>query len=382
MKSNTIFRMLVILFFAGITTLLSKDSLTKEGDRWIWKSKQSFEVSSGGKLEMKEIRGDVSIDSWDKNEVLINGTHYLDVLTEAEARAIIEKGSFKMNYSKEGNFVVVNAECISGKSVTSKYEIFVPRQFKCEIGLKGGDLSIENVEGEITANVGGGDVSLSDILGPLHVNLGGGDLSINNCQKNADINLGGGDLEIEGIHGSVNLNVGGGDVSISESEGPIGLNLGGGDLEISQIEQDVTIKVGGGDVEIEHIKGQVKCEIGGGGIEVKDALGGVRVKTSGGDIEAIYTTNKINPSASIIMESDHGDIEITVPETIKASLNAEVERVHPRSEETIESDFPLRIVSEENGDHVIKANGNINGGGIEIQLKTQGGDISIRKFKD
>lgn len=378
MKTKMGYSLLVIFLLAGIT--LQSQQLKKKNNRWILESTKSFSVASGGAIKMEEIRGDVTIKSWDKTEVKINAIHYFDVFTESEAKALAEK--FQTQYEKQENTIIIQGEGFYKKSVNSDYDILVPKQFQCQIGLKGGDLSITDIDGKIETNVGGGDVKITNILGPLVMNVGGGDVEILNCQKNVNINIGGGDIEMRQIQGAIQMQVGGGDVAIEDSEGPVNLNLGGGDLEINCIRQDVTAQVGGGDVEMQNIDGFLKCEIGGGGIEVKNIMGGMDIQAGGGEIEAIYTKDTINASASILLQSNHGDIELTLPGTIKATIVAEIEKMHRQSDEMIDSDFPLEISVDKNWEKRITAKGTINGGGVKFNLKTQGGDISINEGED
>lgn len=376
MKNKRFFQYAMVLFVMSCLTLKAQDLIDK-GNRWEWKSDKEFVVKSGGKLQMSDIHGDVSICSWDQNKVGIHAVHAIQVLTKTEAEAVIQK--YDVTYKQESNTVIVEGIEIGHQPVGSDYKIHIPKQFHCDISMSAGDLEVEKIEGNIDAHVGGGDVKISGILGPVTLDVGGGDIQIEFCQKDMDIHLGGGDLEIENAGGPIQIQMGGGDATIEKCAGPVVLELGGGDLEIDQLEKDVQLQVGGGDVEITNIQGNAQCELGGGSIEIKDVAGSLSVKTGGGDIEALLT-NAATFKNPMHLETSIGEIDLTLPASIKADILIEIQKIHDFSEEQVYSDFPLKISGNGDGmDGKIRATGTIHGGGPVIDLKTRGGDISINE---
>ena len=77
-----------------------------------------------------------------------------------------------------------------------------------------------------------------------------------------------------------------------------------------------------------------------------------------------------------------GEIELTLPGNLPASIRAEI-KFRKRSWEDYEitSDFPLKTTAEDEDSkyRIIRASGDINGGGDFIDLKSGGGNIRIRK---
>ena len=356
--------------------LIQAQELTQKGDHWRFNQQKTIEVKSGGTLKLVEISGDVDIRTWDESKVQIDAVHKIDVYTQDEAEAIKQK--LQESVSKEGNTVVLQGADVNKKSVYSEYRIMVPKAFNCDADVKGGDFSVEDLNGKLEANLGGGDMSISRVLGPVSVHQGGGDISVEGCQKELSVKLGGGDISVQNAEGSVHLDVGGGDVELTDCEGPVKLNLGGGDLEISSVVQGVEAHVGGGDMELHNIQGGITCNIGGGSLEMKDISGSVSAKSGAGDIE--LGLSELPADASVQIETGMGDILISLPADIKASLQAEIKKRFPSSDEEIESEFPLQInMEKEDGINYIRGKAELNGGGPSIILKTEGGDISIEK---
>jgi DUF4097 and DUF4098 domain-containing protein YvlB len=376
MKQKSIYRtlFLTILFCMAVDA----QQLIQKGDYWSWKDEKTFPVFPGGLLKMQGIRGDVSVQPWEKAEVKIEVVHHIEVLTEDEARALAQK--IETRYEKNENTILIEGSNVHKKSMASDYDIWVPRKFNCDISIEGGDLVLEGIEGKADVEIGGGDSQISNIAGPLVLSTGGGDVSIEGCTKDVNIELGGGDLSVSMVKEAVKIQSGGGDIEIEACEGPVSVELGGGDVEIRKITKDVTCKLGGGEASISSIGGFVNCEVGGGSIEVMDAAGAITAKTGAGEIEVKITGAERPESASVFIETGMGDLEITLPASIKATIDAVNFRFYGDSDEEIDSDFPLKITKSEGfGDKSIQASGDINGGGAKISLRAHGGSITIRK---
>jgi len=378
MKFKTLCRTGLMLSSAFIMLLHAQD-LRKKDSYWIQKYDKVFQVKTGGTLKLTEIRGDVTIKPGISKEVRIQVMHKLEVETEDEAKAIVNQ--YKTNIHQEGNSVLIDEDNYQKRSVTSRYNISIPKQYHCDIGVKGGDVEISGIMGKITARIGGGDISIMQILGPLTLNVGGGDAEIQGCEKEAVIQIGGGDIELQDMQSSLDLQIGGGDVELSRCTGPLTVNLGGGDMEISHIEQGATIDIGGGDVEMNELSGGLQCTIGGGSIEMTNVSGEVDVKSAAGDIEAEWTRS-LPADSDVSLVSSMGDIDLTLSPAIKATLYIEVEKLFSFSDDMpeFESDFPLEFSTDEkSGENIMKATAKLNGGGPVISVKTRGGDITLQE---
>ena len=86
-------------------------------------------------------------------------------------------------------------------------------------------------------------------------------------------------------------------------------------------------------------------------------------------------TLKTEKGHPVKIKTGHGDIMLSVPENIRATIQAKVSEDYK-----IRSDFSLVISTvEKSGDTTIQANGDINGGGVLIYLETGAGDIHLQK---
>jgi hypothetical protein len=107
--------------------------------------------------------------------------------------------------------------------------------------------------------------------------------------------------------------------------------------------------------------------------------------TSGGDVNVEITLKDFNKPHTIELNTSGGDITLVLPEKIPATIQAEIflsgMREHMERYD-IYSDFPLTKASpDETNGHIIRSNGQINGGGDPVNLKTHNGNIYIKKLR-
>lgn len=129
-----------------------------------------------------------------------------------------------------------------------------------------------------------------------------------------------------------------------------------------------------GDVTIKGMAGQVEAKAFSNDLELVDVTGPIIAHTLSSDLNVRFTTvSQASPSS---LTSTSGDIEITLPATSKGTFNMST------MTGGVYSDLDFKM-SEENSEirriGGTKTAGTLNGGGVEISLKTISGDIYIRK---
>jgi len=392
--------------------------LRKEGKYWIGEIHKTFKAAKGGSLVMEDIRGDVTIQVWEKDEVTIHEIKKMDIFTQSEAEAAMKESA--TGYIQQGNTIQVGGPAFDRKWIQSTFDIYVPVEFNCNIETQGGDLSITGLKGNAEASTGGGDITLSTIHGIVHVKSGGGDIHIDKTTNEVTAKTGGGDVEVMDSQGPIRVSTGGGDVTITNTKDLVDVSTGGGDIQIKETQGGINVKTGGGEIEIENANGNVSVKTGGGEInirnikgnfqaltgggsiqartvmgilsvktgggevELSDIQGSINVSTGGGDISAEVTLKDFSIDHRVDIQTGGGDIDLTLPEKIPATIQAEI-KYNRRSWEEYEitSDFPLQITTKEEDSRyrIIRAAGDINGGGDLIKMKTGGGNIRIRKLR-
>lgn len=140
-------------------------------------------------------------------------------------------------------------------------------------------------------------------------------------------------------------------------------------------------------VTVDRVEGEIEVDTENGSIVLTDVSGPVVADSSGGEIKAVF--GKVTPGKPMSFSSMDGDIDITLPLVVKASLKLKTD------EGQIFTDFDVQLTPsqqkkeederKEGGGYRVAFEkvtvGLINGGGTEIQLTTYEGNIYIRKAK-
>ena len=140
-------------------------------------------------------------------------------------------------------------------------------------------------------------------------------------------------------------------------------------------------------VTVDRVDGEIEVETSDGPIVLTNVSGPVVADSSDGEIKAVF--GKVTPGKPMSFSAMEGDIDITLPFDVKASLKIKTD------EGQIYTDFDVRLTPsqqkkeederKEGGGYRVAFEkvtlGLINGGGVEIQLTTYEGNIYVRKAK-
>ena len=140
-------------------------------------------------------------------------------------------------------------------------------------------------------------------------------------------------------------------------------------------------------VTVERVNGEIEVDTSDGPITLTNVSGPVVADSSEGEIKVVF--GKITPGKPMSLSAMDGDIDITLPLDVKASLKMKTD------EGQIFTDFDVQLTPsqqkkeederKEGGGYRVTYEkvtlGLINGGGTEIQLTTYEGNIYVRKAK-
>jgi hypothetical protein len=140
-------------------------------------------------------------------------------------------------------------------------------------------------------------------------------------------------------------------------------------------------------VTVDRVDGEIEVDTSDGPIILTNVSGPVVADSSDGEIKATF--GKVTPGKPMSFSAMDGDIDITLPLDVKASLKMKTD------EGQIYTDFDVQLTPsqqkkeederKEGGGYRVAFEkvtlGLINGGGVEIQLTTYEGNIYVRKAK-
>ena len=132
-----------------------------------------------------------------------------------------------------------------------------------------------------------------------------------------------------------------------------------------------------GDLTISNMDGDLEVKTNNGGISLVNVTGPVVANTTNGEIKVVYAAlSQAKPSA---ISTINGPVDITLPTNTKATMK--LRSIHGE----MYTDFDLGVKSQLDGLAKVgggnKIDGTINGGGVDIELRTINSNIYIRKQK-
>ncbi len=229
-------------------------------------------VDDNLKLNIKVLRGEVKVSSWDKNEISVKGT--LDELSEG---FILDK---------------------QGAQVTLEDKL--PRHFNGN-NKSGSNLTIM-VPKHLTLNAEGlsSSYNLASLAGEIEIYSVSGNVNASDIEKEIFIHTVSGNIKASKLTGKIKLDTISGSITDKNSAGEISYKLVSGDLIANTSANNVSI---------EQISGDGKVQL--------KKVNELKVKTISGDITLAMTSLESRAS----LDSVSGDIELNIPKSLAANFN-------------------------------------------------------------
>ena len=379
MKTNVVKYLIILAFAVGISSI--HHSLFAQDKQ------KSFTVSKGDKLNLSTRMGNITIDTWNKNEVNVVVKNIIDD----------ERDLLKME--QRGNEVKVVFKGDDSNRI--EFEITIPSELNLDLSTGGGNVTLKNdINGTIDISAGGGNISTKNIIGKTDLSTAGGNIKTGNINNDADISTAGGDVSIGNINGTADVSTAGGNVKVGKIGGKADVSTAGGNISIDDVDGDADVSTAGGNINVNKVSGSADINTAGGNISLSSATGKVETNTAAGNISLrnifgyidantaagnIYAELKPDGKNPSEFNSAVGNIKLFIPADAKATIVATVNViVWGNSDEelqNIKSDFTPTSVKRMKDRRQIEVTYELNGGGSLIELNVAMGEIEIRKLK-
>ncbi|MFM1896991.1 MAG: hypothetical protein RLZZ385_2065 [Pseudomonadota bacterium] len=326
---------------------------------------REFAIGPGGSLVLEADAGYVEVTTWN----------------EPRVRVVVQNpDNMELEFEESGNRLLVTAEIEgrwSGRRAGFRFQ--VPAQFNLDLETSGGSIEISDLEGDIDAETSGGSITIGNISnGSVNADTAGGSITIGDVSGDVNADTAGGSITVGQVGGDAELDTAGGSIRAGYVNGTLEADTAGGSIRVEGGQLGVIASTAGGSITVQRSGGPVQAETAGGSISLGKVSGAIRASTSGGSISAELTSLDAGVSGQVDLETAGGDLELTLPATHQASIDASIEvSRRARGDYRIYTDFPLTIQGED--DREVTAEGDINGGGDRIRLRTVNGDIRITR---
>jgi DUF4097 and DUF4098 domain-containing protein YvlB len=389
--------------FAGMAVLITglaslalcqETRVYREGSNWV--QEMTGNLGSARNLRAKLASGSVKVQGG--SQAGITYVIHRRAYTSSEQQARREFESYRFNTSVKGDTAWIVAESQSGRDrrCSDDFVINVPRNMEsAKIETGGGDVTTTGISGRVEITSGGGNLHIDDIGGELNAETGGGTIEIGSVQGSVNLQTGGGNIKISSVKGEINAESGGGNlvvlsglqgavletgagsIRVEKCGGSVKATSGGGSIDLGQIEGPAEIETGAGSIRLASAKGRVQAQTGGGSIQL-DGATSVKAETAAGGI-VVKLLSGADRRSNSSLETSAGDITVYLANDLAISVRAEIEMA---SSHTIRSEFSDIRVSAEGGQwgpKTVTAEGQLNGGGPVLKVRTNSGNVNFRR---
>jgi len=374
-------------------------------------------------LDVVDDAGNVTVVGADVDTVQVKVTK--TAYASSQAKADEEVKGVKYSIEQSGNKVTIKYELPKYVTVNNNlnsvdFVITVPNETTVGVNSNTGDVNVTNIKGNTTLEVSFGAVELDNIAGAVNVTSNSGDITATSIKagaedislhsdfgaltlkkadgKNITVTSNSGKIELTDVRATENvetktdfgettytngsaksltIKTNGGDVSVEKVKvtGDIHVEDDFGTITLKQANAgSYDLKSNGGSINVDGAKGKLKAHTDFGKITIENATEvTLDLKSNGGDIEFSGSLGE-GPHS---VQTDFGTVTLTLPGDSK--LNVAIKTDFGK----IKSDLPIAVTFSgetglNNGDDIT---GTINGGGAQLTVKTNGGNININAGK-
>ena len=299
------------------------------------RAKETFEethpLNRDGKVYLKNVSGDIVVNSWDKNEIKIHA------IKTARRKKALDNVLIDITRTNDNIRIVAQDERTFKKfrssRVTIDYELYIPDNVHFKAETTSGDVEIGDIGGFLELKTVSGDISITTVKDGVKCKTVSGDIYMIKINGNVDIKTTSGDIEIEAIKGSVEAETVSGDIKIGAIKGSVEAETVSGDIDLEGFSQAK-------EIEIETISGYIAIQ------------------------------GFLSPDGTYYLDSHSGKIKVAIPSDSVFELQTKT------FSGEIECDFELKVSGKIDRK---KIQGVVGKGGANLNLSTFSGNIQISK---
>jgi DUF4097 and DUF4098 domain-containing protein YvlB len=356
----------------------------------------SIATHEGDRIRVKTDLGSISIHTQNSgNSNQVNYRVHLETDgSQKDAQQLLKSFTISARNTSEG--VLLKAEGPerhkAGRLWVTLY-LDIPKNSSVDVSTGGGSIDAAQIDGHVSLTTAGGNITAADIGGPAHLDTGGGNIVAKNVAGELVANTAGGHITIGSVSGNATLHTGGGHIRVASVQGTAHFDTGGGNITLEHSGAELTAETGGGEIEVGEAAGLVRARTSGGGIRVVRMFGPTDLETSGGSIYLTQVDSAVKASTSdggitawfvspvkgsgtCDLQSSSGDIVVHLPRELAVTIDAQVQQGGDHRV-IVDPAFPLKVTYDDSskGARSVRAEGELNGGGELLRLRTVAGNI-------
>ena len=376
--------------------LCQEGRIYREGSNWV--QEVTGDLGAAKNLRVKLAAGSVRVQGGSQAGITYTIHRRAYTSSEQQARRAFESHRVSTSVKGETAWIVGESSGRGDHKSADDFVINVPRNLesakietgcgsadatgiagRVDLASGGGNIHADDIGGEVTVETGGGTIEVGSVGGGVTLQTGGGNIKIASAKGEIKAESGGGNvIVLSGLQGAV-LETGGGSIRVDKCSGTVKATTGGGSVELGEIGGPAEIETGAGSIRLTSSKGRVHAQTGGGSIQL-DGATSVQAETAAGAIVVkLLSSAGAGGHTNSTLETSAGDITVYLANDLAISIRAEIEMGNGH---TIRSDFSDIRVSSEGGQYgpkTVTAEGQLNGGGPVLKVRTNSGNVDFRR---
>lgn len=338
------------------------------------------------------------INSYGKIQIQQSDGNIIEVTAEINIRNNDEK------YAKEVSDKVVEIEKGSEISVATNtsdyldktkiqfvevnYTIKVPSKISVAAENEYGDVTAEDVDGNLNILDKNANIDVSSVSGDLTINNEYGEINAHDIKGMADITDKNGNIKLDDVketaklyneYGNIELKNIGGNVSINNKNALINGDVFLGNVDIDSEYCDINVSditglaklVGkNGQIAVNNVGGELGIKNAYGNVDVNNANNAIDISDKNGNIKVNNNNHRII-TGKVDLTNEYGNIEMNIPSNQNANIKATTEYGEINNNGT---KLKMDLLEKDN---VKSLNEKLGKGGIDINITTNNGNIEF-----
>jgi hypothetical protein len=283
------------------------------------------------------------------------------------------------------------------------WRIVTPKNVNLDLVAVSGNITVGDTDADAVLRTSGGSITAGQIRGRAAIITQGGSVKAGNIGRDAEVRSQGGTLEVGDVGGNAEFHTTAGQIRAGTIAGSV-IAEGGraifiikaGDVKATTNAGDISIgdavrinaKTSGGTITSRRVRGPFQGHTESGDIRLDNAGAWVEASTGSGNIVVHLLPENIDGDLHMDLQAGIGDVTVYVPQRLKATIDATVQRPAFQAQQII-SDFPMNGIAPGRPAQGLIPNNRyyapthsqslLNGGGNIITLHTSLGKITIRR---
>jgi lia operon protein LiaG len=202
----------------------------------------------------------------------------------------------------------------------------------------------------------------------IHLHLAAGDVTVMNVNGDVSVGVDAADVTTSGTKGALTLDTGSGTVQITDAQGDVSIDCGSGAVSLSKIRGErLSVDAGSGRMRADGIDSKrIDLDLGSGGATLKNVTTSDLKLDSGSGATEIDLTSDID---RLDIDSGSGGITLWIPPTLGAKVDIDA------GSGGIDMGVPVSVTRYES-DHLV---GTIGDGNGTIRIDAGSGGVHLRK---